>query len=509
MNRIVAACALEARVEARYGIVAAAFGLAALWTLVLALVPAAAAPGLAAVLLLADTAGFGALFVVALLLFERQEGARDALAVSPLRPGEYVAVRVGVLTALSVLSSLPIGLVALRGSPGGATASLALVAVGVGLGSLLFLAVSLAAGARADTLPRFFGRFAAVFAPLLLAPLARLLGLADHPALFLVPSTTAAELIRSGMLPDAGAAEPWALPLGAAWLLLCAGAAAVMAARGLSAGPDEAAPAPARRAGRRTTRGPRGGAAAAFAWIDLRGTARDATSVAVLAGPLLISVAVGLGYPHAVDLVTARYGVDPAPYQPVALTVLILLHVPLMTGAIGGLRTVEDGDDGTLLLLRVSPFTAPAYLGYRIATTTAACALGLAFAVPVSGLADGFSPGLLVAVALAALQAPLLVLVVAASTANKVEALVAVKLLGAAMTLLPVALWWLPVSLQWVLWPLPPSWAVLAVPGYSTLPPLAVAAAGGVVALLAGALLSVRILAPHRVRLGGRRRRVR
>lgn len=65
-----------------------------------------------------------------------------------------------------------------------------------------------------------------------------------------------------------------------------------------------------------------------------------------------------------------------------------------------------------------------------------------------------------------ALQAPLLLTGMTALAANKVEAMVVVKGIGALMVLCPVAAGLLPSPWNLLLLPLPPTWPALALPGY-------------------------------------------
>jgi fluoroquinolone transport system permease protein len=66
-------------VEWRYRIPAVALVVTTVWTLVLVTMPAPLARGAGAVILTIDTATFGALFIAALVLFERGAGAAALL----------------------------------------------------------------------------------------------------------------------------------------------------------------------------------------------------------------------------------------------------------------------------------------------------------------------------------------------------------------------------------------------------------------------------------------------
>nr|WP_156002929.1 hypothetical protein [Streptomonospora sp. PA3] len=508
---------MEWRVQLRHGVPAAAAALAVLWTAVLAAVPAAWAPTAAVHLLIVDTAGFGVLFAVVLVLFERAEGGRALLAVTPLRPIEYITARTAVLTALSAGMAVPLTLAAARERSAAALAALPPALLGVSLLSLLLVALALAACGGAQGVGVLFTRLPLV-APLVAAPAARVSGAVEHPLLFAVPTTGGAELIRAGLLPHA-APGFWVLAPAALYLLACAAGAVLLACRAVA--PETAAPpagepgraaantapnpavpdavpagvpragAPA-RAGAATAR-PRGGAVAGLARIDLRGLLRDPMLSAMLLGPAVVALLLRWGYPPARGFLADRYGLDAGAIGPVLLAALVVLHVPLMIGAIAALRTVEDADDGTLPLLRVSPLGLGRYLAYRLAAAGAAAGAGLAAAVPLSGLAGEVPadrvPALVAALALAALQAPLLVLATTAFAPSKVAALVLIKAAGAVFTLLPVAVWWLPARAVWAAAPLPLFWPVAVLPGYGAAPWPAGLAAGLAEAALAGAWL--------------------
>jgi len=79
------------------------------------------------------------LYVVAMILLERDDGTLEAVTVSPLRPWEYLAAKVGSLTALAVFEGLVLvgGTLAWLdpGALGGATVPLVLLGL-VALGAM-------------------------------------------------------------------------------------------------------------------------------------------------------------------------------------------------------------------------------------------------------------------------------------------------------------------------------------------------------------------------------------
>lgn len=442
MNRVRAAIALEWTVQWRYRVPAVAVAVTAVWTVALSAMPDPVARGAGPLILTIDTATFGSFFVAALVLFERGEGAAAALAVSPLRFGEYLGAKVGTLTALSAVSAVPVALVSGVG-PGTAL-------VGVVPLAVLFLVLNLALVTRHDSLVGFLTVAPVLLVPLIAAPLVHLSGVVDHPLLFLVPTTGAASVLRGGTGPVAFA--------GAMGYLLVAVAVGLWFARRShrrsGAGVNRVrVPREHRR------RWTRRGWLIALVDIDRRLAARSALLTVVLAGPVLLAAALRLGYPPLAGYAHERFGVDLVPYQPVLLASLVVLHVPLIVGMVGALLVLDDVDDHVVLVLRVSPVTMPRYLAYRAVAVAVVTAALLAVTVPLSGLAPDLSrtmPGL----ALAAAQAPLVTLATAAFARNKVEGLAWLKILGLLPTVIAPAVWWLPELAQWPLRILPYYWTV-------------------------------------------------
>ncbi|HEU5470616.1 MAG TPA: hypothetical protein VFV67_08180 [Actinophytocola sp.] len=489
MTRTGAALRLELRVQWRYRIPAVAAVLTLVWTLALLAMPASLARGAGPVILTLDTATFGSFFIAALFLFERGEGALAALSVSPLRFGEYLGVKVASLTGLSVGSAIPITLAAGRGQ-----ANLGLVLTAVGLTSVLVLLLNFALVVRHHTITGFLTVAPLALVPLVAVPLVHLTGLATHPVLFVVPTTGAAEVIAAGLNPAMPLAPGRAVVL-LGYLVLAIAAAVVAARRSFRHElllPRRVRP-PRQR--RHRPRSRPSGWLAALVHIDLQTTRRSALLIVVLAGPILLATALRLGYPPLTDYLHGRFAVDLAAYQPVLLAALVVLHVPLILGMVGALLILDDIDDRTVLILRISPVTAARYLAYRAISVAAAALLTLIVAVPVSGLAP-LVPTLLPALVLAAAQAPLITLATAALAGNKVEGLAWLKILALIPTGIAVAIWWLPTPAQWPLRILPHYWTVDTL-WHPTLPALL---AGTALTALATALLARHTL--HRLTRG-------
>lgn len=515
MNRLTGTFALEAKVLWRYGIVAIAAVLAVLWTGLLLALPASTAQALVPYLLFLDTAGFGALFAVALLMFERVEGTDAARAVTPVTPGEATLVRVGVLTLPVVAMAVP--MVVVTAPDGRVWGALGFATAGVALTSVLLVAVCLGLGALTRTLQGALLATVPAIAPLVAVPVLHLAGVVQSPLLWAVPTTAGAELISRGLTGQAGAPEGSGGGIALLYAAGCAVALCWWAARQNSVIGEGTAPGSGRGptgAVQDAGRGPRRGSTPRsvrsrsrpaaepmrgvhpvlnLARYELLGVRRDPLLLTVALAPLPLALVLRWAYPALVEYLRSTHGLDPAPHAPAVFGALVLLHIPLMVGAVVALRVTEDVDDRTLLVLRVSPLSLKAYFGFRVGTALLLALVGLAIAVPVSGLAPELSPRLVTAVLLAALFAPLVVLATAAFAGNKVEALVVVKGVAAVSVLVPVLVWVLP-GLWWSpLLVLPPTWSLLALTGYpGNAVPLPVMLLGGSVTALAAALGLVR-----------------
>lgn len=522
MSRMAAAVALDLRTQWRYGIVAVAAVLTAGWTAALLVIPVGTAPTVAAYILFLDTATFGVFFLAALMLYERTEGALVSLAASPLRPAQYVAAKFGTLTAIGIAAALPITVAAIRNDLDAAPRTLGYTVLGVALCSLFFLALSLYLVIPHRTMTGFLAVAPWPMVPFLLAPLLQLTGLVSAPLLFAVPTVGGVELIRAGLEPAAASWPPGGPVVAAIYLAASTALVLVGAHRryladlgaGAPAVPGEVSSGADTRDGAATNR-PRGttttvtpalptnrpmphrpklvASVTAVTKLDLHNLRGDALLLVALSGPLLLAVALRVGYPATTELVADRFGVDLAPYRPVVLAALVLLHVPMMLGMVASMLLLDDIDERHLHALRVTPLTLQRYATYRLASAAGLALGSLAVCLPLSGLAGGFAPGpLVLAAVLASAQAGLVVLAVAGFAGNKVEGLALLKLIGGVMVAVPVAAWWTDGVAWWVLGLLPPAWPARALWAQSASDLMVAAVAGAVVTGAAGILLARR-----------------
>jgi len=452
VRRVAALGRLEWRLELRAQIPAVAAVVCVMWTVALAVVPASVAGRLGTGVLVLDTATFGGFFIPALYLGERTDGALAALLVSPLRFGEYLGVRLAVLTGLSLAAAVPVGLSATRLHPH----QPALALLGVGLVALLTLQLAFTLVQPHRTLVGYLATAPVVIAPLLAVPLVHIAGVADYPVLYALPTTGGADLIASGL--TGRALSPAAAAAAAGYLLAWIAMAYALARRRFQryAVQAPATARPTRPGGARQRTQWRGGWVLTFARTDMRTAGLDLLPAFLIVVPVAFAIAIRFGYPWLAHLVLDRTGFDLAPYLPLLLSVTVVIHVPLMMGMVGALLMFDDMAERRLQLLRVTPVTLERYLGYRMAFTGLLALAGLMVAVPVCGLVPDALPALLPAIALGAALAPLIMLTAAAFAGDRTQGVGLLKILNGLVLLLAVAPWWLPRPLRWLALLTPP-----------------------------------------------------
>jgi len=441
-RRLGALLALELRSQWRQNIPAAVLGLAAVWSALLALVPARAARAAAPYLLFVEVVTVGTLFAGALSVTDRSTGASAALGVSPARSWERVTARLAPLALLTTLAAVPVLIAGRR------TGQLGAALPTTALSGLLLLAVAAGVAARKDA---FVGFMVALPGPMVLlfaVPLVVSIGLLTGPLWYAAPTTGALALLRGDSPYPPG-------PL-LGYLGLWAAGGVAYATRRLRAGQDVAPGRTVAHARALPTR-PRW---LVFPRADLRNITRDTMLAMVALSPLLLALALRLDYPPLAAWLLRTRGVDLAPYEPVLAMVAVAVHVPVSFGMTGALIVLDDLEDGTLAVVRTSPFGVPRYLAYRLSAVTLLSAAGLAVAAPLSGLVPASATGALL---LAVPLGPLMTLATLAVARSRVQGATADKAL-ALPVYLPVAAWWLTGPAGWLLTPLPTYWLVRSWP---------------------------------------------
>jgi fluoroquinolone transport system permease protein len=153
-TRLLAALRWDARLQLRHGFYAAAAFVAAALVLGLSRLPSAgaAADGLVPALVASNLTLGTFYFMGGLVLLEKGEGTLEALVVTPLRAGEYLASKAVTLTLLAVVENVAV--VAVFAGPRLGPGALPL-ALGIALASALFVLAGFVAVVRFDSINEY------------------------------------------------------------------------------------------------------------------------------------------------------------------------------------------------------------------------------------------------------------------------------------------------------------------------------------------------------------------
>lgn len=165
---------------------------------------------------------------------------------------------------------------------------------------------------------------------------------------------------------------------------------------------------------------------------DWRNVARDPLLLLVLVVPLALAGLVRAGFPWAVALAAPRVALEA--YAPFVVGYTLVL-TPMLVGGATGFMLLDEREEQVLAAIAVTPLGKRGWVVYRVAVPVSATALMGAAAVYLTGLEPPPVGHLLVIVVLAAVEAPVATLFLAAFAANKVQAMALAK----AATLVVVA----------------------------------------------------------------------
>lgn len=437
-GRLAALLGVELRVQWRQRIPPAVLGLAVLWSVLLVLLPVRAARLATPYLLFIEIMTVGTLFAGALGVTDRATGTMAALAVSPARSWERVAARLAPLAVLTTVSAVPVLFAGRRGGQLGAGLP------AIALAGLLLLAIAVGVAARRTEFVSFMVALAGPMVLLFAVPLTVSIGLLTGPVWYVLPTTGVLGLLRGDSPYPAG-------PL-IGYLALWTAAGVGYAAWRLNAGQDVAPGRSAVRVRGLPTR-PRW---LVFPLADLRNITRDTMLAMVALSPVLLALALRLGYPPLAAWLLRTRDLNLTPYEPVLAMLAVAVHVPVAFGMTIALVVLDDLEDGTLAVIRTSPLGVPRYLAYRLAAVTVLSAAGLAVAAPLSGLVPASAAGALV---LAVPLGPLVTVATLAVARSRVQGATADKALALPIYL-PIGAWWLTGAAGWLLAPLPTYWIV-------------------------------------------------
>jgi hypothetical protein len=419
-----------------------------LWSVGILFVPAAARSTVVPLILLMDLAALGFFFIPSLVILERAEGISAAMRVTPARAEERLAVRVGALTATSLVAAAVLSFAAGHGP-------LPTVLVGVAATSLTFALLAHVMVAGFEALTAYMVRVPIMAVPLLLPALVAHLGIWDAWPLDLSPVTGQLELM-SGRFS-------W---LQVAWQVVWMVMLWTLATRAVVA--------PARATLRsHATHGSRGASVVAgpySPWRAMRsfGHADRAT---LLRDPLVVMIATGVPavalVPRLVSSVGAgwirdRFGFDIAPYLPVAWGMLVVVHTPLLFGALVGLLFLEDRDARLLPVLATTRASMATLLAYRLGALVLATAVFVPIGFAIAGVSHPAGwVGIAATTVAAAALAPVIALAMAALAPNRATGMALMKIIGLPIYV-PLASWFVGFPLAATFGVIPSAWALWA-----------------------------------------------
>lgn len=139
----------DIRFQFKYGFYFLYLVFSVLYISLLSALPVAWRAQAAVLMIFTDPAAMGLFFMGAIVLFEKSERVLNSIAISPVKPMEYVASK---LITIAVIST---GVGLLIGAGGGVIGNPAYFVAGVFLGSCLFSAVGLMIAANIASLNQF------------------------------------------------------------------------------------------------------------------------------------------------------------------------------------------------------------------------------------------------------------------------------------------------------------------------------------------------------------------
>lgn len=182
ISRFVTALRLESTLQTRQKFLHAGLFSGFIWLAVLLPMPA----GLRAVaepyILIGDVAIIGFFFIGGSVFFEKQERTLGVIISTPLRFGEYLAAKLTVLVAMSLI----VALVVVSVADGLGYRAIPLV-LGVGLGTLLMLLVGFISSLPFGSVTDWFLAATIPLALMLVPPIVYYCGLWPNPMLYLHP----------------------------------------------------------------------------------------------------------------------------------------------------------------------------------------------------------------------------------------------------------------------------------------------------------------------------------
>jgi hypothetical protein len=424
------------------------------------------------------------MFVAGMVLLEKGERTLDALIVTPLDVGTYLASKVLTLTGFALVESL-IVLVLGHGIRG---VSFGPLVLGITFLGAMYTLAGIAQVVTHSSVTDFLVPGAFVSLTLLQLPFLDAFGVWSHPLLYLVP-TQATVVLMKGAFTDLSL---WQWGYGVGYSSVSIGAAAWLAHRrferhivtgsSLSSGEVVArtggtatqgqevrhpvadiAAAPATQSPARTTGPPElptltcAGIARGLVVTDVKHISRDRFIPFLLAYSLVLAAAVRFGVPPLTAVLSRRYGIDLMPYYGLISSFVALTAGASLVGLVLGFLLLDARETRLLDAISVTPLTFDRFVAYRVAMPMVLAAGLNPLCAWIGGIGlPALGPMLLLALA-GVPFAGIGTLAVATFADNKVQAFAILKLLGG-VGMLPMVAYFIDAPQQYLFGLFPPYW---------------------------------------------------
>ena len=190
---------------------------------------------------------------------------------------------------------------------------------------------------------------------------------------------------------------------------------------------------------------------------DFINVRRDSMLALLSIVPIITALFARLAVPPLLIWLLETYGLDLRVYANDFLGYFLVVITPTMFGTIIGFLLLDERDDDTLTALQVTPLPLNGYLVYRLGLPVLISLLAAILVFPLAGIRPPSWFVLAFIALLAALEAPLYTLFLAAFSENKVAGLALMKGMSA-VTLLPVVAVFMPAGWQLVAGLIPTYW---------------------------------------------------
>jgi hypothetical protein len=201
--------------------------------------------------------------------------------------------------------------------------------------------------------------------------------------------------------------------------------------------------------------------------------------VMLVLGIPLLAVLVRLATGPGVAWVEARADIDLVPYLPLLWALVLVVHAPVMAGAIVGMLFLEDRDADLLPAIATTRAGLRTLLGYRLAAAASLTAVAVAVALPLAGAEHAAgTAGVLATALVSAAVSAVPALLLASLVKDRAAGMALMKAIGLPLYL-PLAWWFVGAPVGWLFALVPTGWAAQAL-WADTLGGTALFAVGGI-----------------------------